>query len=651
MLAKAPNNKGVILGAKAHSIDRYAVLQRKLDELERIHADGKKAYQADLDRLKGELSRTQKANSEQADRLQKLKKQNEALDARIIELKKTNTAEELENRELRVKLRSAENERVQLVSKQGEAGDVRKALQALEAKRRDEGRESERRIAELEKLVVAEKKRREMAEARTQELRGTAETEVKEARLSARQEETRMKEARVLAEEAQAALALAREEGNNREDQLLSRLTDMQLLLKRVAEDYGRLANSSVPASTHDSLRLEHAGLQMQAMRLERKLANSEGQVVELANLIRQTKDENSILLASLDDSTRQVAFYSNAWRDGLQDRFSMDEVDDLIGELFRAKSNMWRVQQTLYDASFATHRLSYEAFRLIAHSTLISYATSVGDLDGAYRTVRQYSSTLKAAEVSRTALDSDLHTLRTERDTVLSQLATAVSSMEISKANEGALTKQLKALESKIQELQASQEQALKKEREASQRMAVSVQKHKMAEEALRAEIEQLTSELTDAERYQEAYQSLIEEVEALAARNELAEDEAERLSKFNAEILGHNNPAQRVMYLDRIRRELAETKQALLTVTLDRDAVIAHGDGLQHELNMYKSIAVPSEFKPRTTITRVGRVPLVNQSTNVGSTTHSKAGDFAKMNGRRSLNVDGEMTLDEII
>ena len=39
-------------------------------------------------------------------------------------------------------------------------------------------------------------------------------------------------------------------------------------------------------------------------------------------------------------------------------------------------------------------------------------------------------------------------------------------------------------------------------------------------------------------------------------------AEEEAQRLSKFNAEILGHNNPAQRIMYVDRIRRELHETK-----------------------------------------------------------------------------------------
>jgi hypothetical protein len=74
------------------------------------------------------------------------------------------------------------------------------------------------------------------------------------------------------------------------------------------------------------------------------------------------------------------------------------------------------------------------------------------------------------------------------------------------------------------------------------------------------------LTAELTDAERYQAAYYSLVDEVGGLVDRNNLAEDEADRLSRFNAEILGHNNPAQRIMYVDRIRRELAETKHVRL-------------------------------------------------------------------------------------
>lgn len=90
------------------------------------------------------------------------------------------------------------------------------------------------------------------------------------------------------------------------------------------------------------------------------------------------------------------------------------------------------------------------------------------------------------------------------------------------------------------------------------------------------------LTADLAEAERYQEAYTSLVEEVDALIQRNALAEDEAQRVSRFNAEILGHHNPAQRIMYVDRIRRELFETKQVkplrdcqisrLLTRSIDR-------------------------------------------------------------------------------
>lgn len=71
------------------------------------------------------------------------------------------------------------------------------------------------------------------------------------------------------------------------------------------------------------------------------------------------------------------------------------------------------------------------------------------------------------------------------------------------------------------------------------------------------------LAAELTQAERFEEAYNALSEEVGALVARESLAEEEAEHLRKFNAEILGHNNPAQRIMYVDRIRKELYETKQ----------------------------------------------------------------------------------------
>ena len=164
------------------------------------------------------------------------------------------------------------------------------------------------------------------------------------------------------------------------------------------------------------------------------------------------------------------------------------------------------------------------------------------------------------------------------------------------------------------------------------------------------------------------------MDEVGALVDRNNLAEGEADRLSKFNAEILGHNNPAQRIMYVDRIRRELAETKhvrratnflfyfklttlprQKLLLSTRDRDAVATNNEDLQHELAMYKSVMVPSESKPRTNMIRIERPPLANQNLNLlqnggVNATKSVNGGVDKTHTLDAY-IPGEMTLDEIL
>jgi hypothetical protein len=71
------------------------------------------------------------------------------------------------------------------------------------------------------------------------------------------------------------------------------------------------------------------------------------------------------------------------------------------------------------------------------------------------------------------------------------------------------------------------------------------------------------MTAELMDAVQYQDAYRELSEQFSLLLARSNLAEEEVEKLSHFNAEILGHRNASQKIMYVERIRRELAETKQ----------------------------------------------------------------------------------------
>ena len=100
--------------------------------------------------------------------------------------------------------------------------------------------------------------------------------------------------------------------------------------------------------------------------------------------------------------------------------------------------------------------------------------------------------------------------------------------------------------------------------------------------------------------------------------------------MSRFNAELLSHKNPSQKIMYVDRIRQELADMKQVgfswneidldpdrrasqqLLLVMRERDNALASNETLQKELGMYTAVMVPAREKPRTTMTRVTRMPL---------------------------------------
>ncbi|KAA1473976.1 hypothetical protein DENSPDRAFT_803357 [Dentipellis sp. KUC8613] len=627
--------------------DRYAALQRKLDDLQRIHIEGKKSYQADLERLKGELSRAQKTNGEQVERLDKLKKLKDATEHRMQEVKKTSITDQAEIKELRAKLRIAEAGRAQLSAKQGQAGETKKALHDLELKKREELKLRDKQIAELEKSVAAEKKKRESAETLAQELRQKVEHDSCEARERVQKLEIELRDSRVAERNATSSLRAHEEQTSCREEQLPSQLADLRTLLQRVAEEYGRLASSTVSLTTHSALKTKHNALQLRNFRLERKLANSEAQVLELASLIRQTKDDNASLHGLLRATTEEIGFYSSMWKETVSEASQLQPPEDSLAvEILTSQHDLERSDAQLGQAASSAYAECYRFSRWATRDLLLAYRSCTADLDQREFELKQSNVNLNAAKSRVESLDNELRTKKAEYESHLQQYAELSAALATSNTKVTVLAQQLEAAASESREAAAIHDRDLKKERETVQRLAGTVQRSKMAEEALRAEIDQLTGELTEAERYQEAYFNLMEQVESLAARNELAEEEAKRLSKFNAEILGHNNPAQRIMYLDRIRTELAEARQDLLAMTRERDAAAAHSDTLQHELDMYKSVAVPPDMKPRTTITRVARIPLTTQSTNVapmsrGSSIASKHFDPA----------GDDMTLDEII
>ena len=91
------------------------------------------------------------------------------------------------------------------------------------------------------------------------------------------------------------------------------------------------------------------------------------------------------------------------------------------------------------------------------------------------------------------------------------------------------------------------------------------------------------------------------------------------------------------------------------LIVATRERDAASAQIEGLRRELSLY--LSVPAEGKPRTTMTRVTRMPLVamTQTENVDPVAVPPSARSVSIGGAFEKHLpplaEDEMTLDEIM
>ncbi|KAF8499615.1 hypothetical protein F5888DRAFT_1683970 [Russula emetica] len=640
--------------AQAHG-DRYALLQRKLEHLEKIHADEKKQHQVDLANATKALSNVRRTNADQLTRIDKLKKQVDTQDTRVQDLRRSALTDQTEIKDLRAKLRVAEAERAGFQTKYNEAVRTKQTVDSTNAARRDELKERDKRISELERTIGQEKQRREDIETQLLDaVRSKAEEERKRSGESAKAR-THIEQAEAETAQVKAERDADRTRGEAQREELVAQLEALRDMLFQAATHYGKLVSETVSKTVHDQLRQEHNSLQFHAFRLERKLANTEAQVAELAGLVRQTQDASGLLEAELRTAEEDKNWYRAALEDMRADfRSGLAGFIHplLVNALATAQKEHILSELEIQHALSTGERRSTKFYASLYNQLVAACATLRTDLDAELLVSQTQAVELQTAKAVQDATTADLNATRTELDSTKKQLEETFSSLSALKVKEAGLVQEVKEVKFQNKEQTTAHKQALQKEKETATKLATSLQQSKVAEEELRAEISQLTVDLTDAERYRNAYHKLFDEVGVLAARNQLAESEANRLSQFNAEILGHNNPAQRIVYLDRVRRELAETKQMLIVATRERDAANAQIENLRRELSLYLSVPAAESKKlvPRaTTMTRVGRMPLVPVTqSEKGLRVGSGSGDFDE---HLPPLAEDEMTLDEIM
>ena len=444
----------------------------------------------DVERLRQELSHAQRTNAEQSDLLDKLKKQNDIYNARIKELKMINLKDQSETKDLRTKLRASEHERAQLVFKQGE---VKNALQILEMKRKDDLREKDAHVAELKKALAAATERNEHLDAKLKESKGNMELQIEGVHSARSALEVELFKAKADSEEAKSALHSLRRQATDDEGALIHQLNEHQRTLSRVAEEYARLASSTVSKSTYEQVKREGMFLQLRINRLERKYANSEGQVAELAQLIRRINEEKSFLLSQLQEAEQDLSFYSNEaacmadepkpnttlWHD--IDRISREvQVDILESEvhLHRFLLSDTEVRVTL--EGLRSDQLLLHASSLIRH------------VNHAHRDAETKSTQLTSMEKQRSELMRQVSAARSGQEEIRQELVETSRSLAAAQAVQESLKQQIEAEKLRARSEIAKFEQTSKREKEARERALADLQKSKIAEEVLLSDINQ---------------------------------------------------------------------------------------------------------------------------------------------------------------
>ena len=452
-------------------------------------------HQASLANVTKELSAARRSNADQLTRIDKLKKQVDAQDTKVQDLRKSALSDQTEIKDLRAKLRVVEAERTGLQTKYNEAVRTKQSVDSANAARRDELKERDKRIMELERANSLERQRREDAESK---LRDTASAKAEEARRRSGESakvRTQLEQAEAETAQVRAERDADRRHGEAQREELVAQLEALRDTLLQAATHYGKLVSETVSRTAHEELRREHSALQFHTFRLERKLANTEAQVAELASLIRQSQDANDLLADELRAAEEDKDWYKAAMED-MQADFCSSRTDSihslLVDTLAAAQKEHLLSELEILHALSSGERRSARFYAGLNAELVVSCATTRADLEAEQIVSQTQAIELQTAKAVQDATTADLQVTRAQLESTRKQFEETSGSLSAAKAREVALGQELKELRSQNKEQTTVHKQALQKEKETASKLAASLQQSKFAEEELRTEINQ---------------------------------------------------------------------------------------------------------------------------------------------------------------
>lgn len=458
-----------------------------------------------------------------------------------------------------------------------------KRLKALLREKDDEVRKLEANLKAQNEEMTAR------AESEEREARNTIEALQRGSSEEVESLRTRMWELEV---------ALSQNEGELQESQ--SQVTALHRAGFRLAKSL----SDAVDASEDRRLACDLAKIETRRWKavVEQSREEERSQRMELDGLRaeKQTwRDQEDWLWDEIDSLRRMISNHAGNWQEDAAAARNECEVEDNVASSFKEVEaaqisiNLQIDQMLLDDERGRTSTLERDL-----RNNQEELLRSLEQAKSAVATQEQSREMLEKAELRISRLDLDLRAMVEEAGSRKKEV------MEMRRHDEDQ-KRELEALQKENRRLE-----------DVHRSHAAQLSHLSIREEAWTAERAELLDSLYEAAAVRDAFDKLQHQMSILAGRSELFEEEASQLAAINAELASHTNPNQKIVYLDRIRRDLSEKREECIELRVERDEQRERADRLEEEVRMYRSVEVTLEERPRAKFTRVERIPSASLS-----------------------------------
>ncbi|ODN95358.1 hypothetical protein L198_04754 [Cryptococcus wingfieldii CBS 7118] len=393
-----------------------------------------------------------------------------------------------------------------------------------------------------------------------------------------RERDWRDKEVERLGEDKKRVEAqLAEEEG---------RCEQLEDLLDASARAYALHHMATVPKTSFDTLQYEHlrakheaADWRLKAETRGVELRMKKEEIKELEQRLEVGEEEKNVLGEAFDTMREDAAVLR-------------EEIDRLIGASISEQRSDFSIPtlDPLPSASPAI-QLALSHSDLITSHFLPQITSLTSDISSLQSKLSTTTSNLTSSQSSLADLKREhasLHAAHASLERAHEPCAGIKLELEKSELECALNTKSIEGLREEVAMLKMK----AKEDSEGMKRANDCVMRAKVAEQSLVEEIDYLREVYLEASKYESLYTALQEEHEILIAREQAAVQEAEDITRQNAELAGHTNEVQKISYVEGLRREMVEVKQELAGTRQMLNISYDKINALEAEIGAYKSL-----------------------------------------------------------